>query len=115
MEAIGGQNGGIQFFFSRCNRLREELRWGMPSTTEIVGSGEGDLKETFVIAFCPRNGHGWRFDTAGQLEEELLRRNVKGSVVKLDARRPWLRVALPFYGDAREITRTAKFLKEVTI
>jgi hypothetical protein len=113
MEAIGQQRRGIEFFFSRCKRLREELRLGMPSTTQIVGDAL-NLRETFILALCPSDGHRWRFDNAIELEHELLRRRVKASVIKLDPRCAWVRIALPFYLDAREITRATKFLKEAT-
>jgi hypothetical protein len=113
IDAIGQQTDGIEFFFSRCRRLRKEIRFGIPSTTQVIGDGLS-LPETFVMTFCPSDDHRWRLDSASELENEVLRRHVPGTIVKVDPRRPWLRVALPFYLDAREISRTTRFLKEAT-
>ena len=103
----------VEYFFSRCERLKKEFRLALPEKVQVVGDRSG-LDETFILSCCPEVGHKWRFDNASELESELASKSVKASVLRLDPRQPWLRTTIPFYLDARELNRLCAFLEETT-
>ena len=104
---------GIEFFFSRCEKLRKEFRLALPKTVQVVGDKSG-LDETFILSCCPEKDCKWRFDSASELEDEVVSKSVKASVLPLDPQQPWLRMTIPFYLDARELNRLCTFLKATT-
>ena len=103
---------GVELF-GRCEKLKKQFRLGLPKTVQIVGDQSG-LDETFILSCCPEVEHKWRFDSPIELENEVMSHSVKASVLALDARQPWLRVTIPFYLDARELSRLCTFLEETT-
>ncbi len=107
------REGGIQFFLSRCETLKKEFRLALPETVQVVGDKSG-MDETFILSCCPEMEHKWRFDSASELEDEVVNKSVKASVLPLDPHQPWLRMTIPFYLDPRELNRLCAFLKETT-
>ncbi len=101
---------GWDFFWSRSEELRTMFRMSIPDRFEIVGD-RSRMPEGFVLSGGPNGGSAWRLETVREIRAEVGKRGLKASIVELEPDRPWLRVALPYYFDPREIFRICQFLK----
>jgi hypothetical protein len=101
-------NYGFDYFNARCEKLRQEFILNMPREVRIIGAGSG-LEGSYILACNPIDQFSWKFDIA-ELEQELSRRYVFSSVLRIDANRPWVRIALPYFGDVRDINIITQFL-----
>jgi selenocysteine lyase/cysteine desulfurase len=102
---------GIEYFTSRCEKLRQQLKLNLPHTVRIVGDQSG-LDESYIFSCVPSVRNAWKF-RAAELEDQLVERRLNGSLVVLDEINPWVRFTIPYYLDVREITRFCDFLDEV--
>lgn len=84
---------------------------GMPGNVHIVGENSGTL-ETFIVSCCPRPGSSWRLEP-DELEKQMVEKLLPASVLRLDPKRPWVRVTVPYYIDFQELRRVCEFLGEM--
>jgi hypothetical protein len=97
---------------SRCDDLRWELRLGLPGRMQIVGDGTG-TDETFVLSCCPGRDSSWRL-SGDDIDAKLAEKKLPGALLRLDPRNPWVRIALPYYMNVRDLNRLCDFLGEAT-
>jgi len=102
---------GLEYFWSRSERLCQESRLGLPEKVQIVGENSGTL-ETFVLSCCPRPGSFWRLEPE-EIENLLAKNLLPASVLRLDPKRPWVRISIPYYSDFQDLRRICEFLGEM--
>jgi selenocysteine lyase/cysteine desulfurase len=102
---------GLKYFWERGERLCQESRLGMPGNVQIVGENSGTL-ETFIVSCCPRAGNFWRLEL-DELEKLVVEKHLRASVLRLDPKRPWVRVTIPYYSDFQDLRRVCEFLGEM--
>jgi hypothetical protein len=102
---------GMEYFRSRCEKLRQQLKLSLPESVQIVGDKTG-LDETYISSYVPSVRNAWKFN-GPELEEEIAAKGLNASVLMLDEVTPWIRIAIPYYLDVREITRVCDFLDEI--
>jgi len=103
---------GLEYFWSRSERLCQESRLGLPGNVQIIGENSGTL-ETFMVSCCPRPGSLWRLEP-DELENLLVKKLLPASVLRLDPKRPWVRIPIPYYVDFQDLRRICEFLGEMS-
>jgi len=103
---------GLEYFWSRGERLCQESRLGLPGNVQIVGENSGTL-ETFIMSCCPRPGGLWRLGP-DELEKQVVKRLLPASVLRLEPKPPWVRVTIPYYMDFQDLRRVCEFLGEMS-
>jgi hypothetical protein len=101
---------GLMYFAKRCNILRQQFKLRLPGI-RLIGDLSG-LEETFIFSCLPGGTNVWKL-TGIEMESEIISRGLNASVLPLDPMVPWVRIAIPYFLDVREITRLCEFLDEV--
>jgi len=102
---------GFDYFWKRCHKLREQFLLLLPSKLQIVGAAMG-LEKKFFMTICPASGKAWRIE-AKELTDVLQERLIYAPVSQVDAEMVWLRIALPYFLDVRELNRLCYTLDDL--
>ncbi len=104
------QMKGLDFFWQRCEALREAFISDLPRSLRTVGPASGD-ESTFIVSCYPSGSHAWRRSVRAM--DDLVG-NICGSAsfLTIDKDRPWMRLAVPFYMDPRELNHINAFLND---
>jgi hypothetical protein len=105
------KSGRLKPLRQRSQKLREYFKLNLPSNAHVIGL-ETLMSESFILSCSPAPAHGWKF-RASELADMLAKESLPASIVTLTPNRPWLRIAISFHRDIRDLNRLSSFLEAV--
>jgi aspartate aminotransferase-like enzyme len=101
---------GLEYYWNRCDQLRRAFVAGLPRSFQIVGSNS-DLETTYLLSCYPADPSDWKTERK-RLIESVGSACSFASTIIIDPDRPWVRVALPYHLDPRELNKLNSFLDD---